>query len=249
MPCRKVVFCSFQVALLILLAQSLRASPIGAVIQGFRYDAARQIVTFDLLNASHKEISAYSLSVRVTHPDGSVGTWEYGGDFLPFMSTNGGAGALAPGAIVQVAVPVGNEVQAASATVNVVVYTDGTADGFDPKVLGIIAAKRKGAIRGLEKANELLQEALANPNDAHPSLTVVSKLKALAKQYEVHAPTGAEFDAAGLLGAATNISNAPRSPAGRSENEDEYLRSLIKRHQDRISLMQPHTQLTKAVQP
>jgi hypothetical protein len=166
------------------------------------------------------------------------------------MSTNGGEGALRPGAIIAVDVPLGQQkVQTASATVDVVAYADGTADVLNQKVFEMIVAQRKGAILGLQKANELLENALADPNDAHPSITVAAKLRALAKQYETNPPSGAESEAAGLLDAATNISNAPKSPTGRSEKEDSYLNALIKRHQDRISIMLPHTKLTKAVQP
>lgn len=237
-------------SLFLLFAIPLRGSPIGAVVQGSRYDAAKHIVTFNLLNTSHKDISAYSLLVRTFHTDGTASVWGYGGDFLPFMSENNGNGALRSGATIGVDVPVGQqEVQSASATVDVVVYADGTADVLNENVFKIIVSKRKGAMLGLQKANELLQAALADPNDAHPSVTVVAKLKALAKQYQSAPPAGAEFEAAGLLDAATNISNAPKSPTGRSEKENAYLKALIKRHQDRVALMSPHTQLTKEVQP
>ncbi len=229
----------------------LRASPpIGAVVQGPpHYDTAKQIVTFNLLNTSHKDISAYSMMVRVTHPDGTASTWEYGGDFLPFMVATG-KGALTPGAIFTTEVPLGQqEVQTASATVDVVVYADDTADVLNEQVFQSIASARKGRVLGLQKANELLQNALADPNDPHPSITVTAKLKALAKQYETNPPKGHEDEGVGLLDAATNISNAPKSPAGRSEKEDAYLQALVKRLQDHISLMLPHTQLTKGVQP
>jgi hypothetical protein len=233
--------------LLCMIAIPLRGSPIGAVeVQGSRYDAARQVVTLDLLNSSHKEISAYSLLVRVIRTDGTASAWEYGGDFLPFMSENNGNGTFKPGALLAVDVPVGQQqIQSTSASVDVVVYADGTADVLDQEMFATIISKRKGAMLGLQKANELLTTALADPNDPHPSLTAVEKIKALAKEYQIHPPTGAEFEAAGLLDATTNISNAPRSPAGRSKKEDAYLKALVKRHQDRISVMLPHTQLTK----
>jgi len=240
----------FLTGLLYMIAIPLRGSPIGAVVQGTRYDAARQVVTLDLLNTSHKEISAYSLLVRIIRPDGTASAWEYGGDFLPFMSENSGNGAFKPGALITVDVPLDQQqIQSASASVDVVVYSDGTADVLDQEMFATIIAKRKGAMLGLQKANELLTTALADPNDPHPSLTAAEKIKALAKQYQIHPPTGAEFEVVGLLDAATNISNAPKLPTGRSEKEDAYLKTLIRRHQDRISVMLPHTQLTNGVQP
>jgi len=219
----------------------------GAVVQSSHYDSAKQIIAVDLLNTSLKEISAFSLAVRVIHPDYTVSTWEYGGDFLPFMSEHGGAGSLQPGATITLNIPVGQQqVKSASATVDVVVYVDGAADVFNKQVFDNIIGQRKGAILGLQKANELLQNALADSSDAHPSVTVAAKLKALAVLYETTPPEGAEFEAMGLLNAATNIANAPKSSR---DNEESYLQALIQRHQERIAVMIPHTKLTKGVQP
>jgi len=234
---------------LFAFASSSRASPIGAVVQSSRYDAAKQVITFSLLNTSHKDISAYSMRVHVTHPDGTVGMWEYGGDFLPFMIATGG-GAFAAGSTFTVDVPVGEQqVQSASAMVDVVVYADASADVLNKQVFESIASARKGRVVGLQKANEILQAALADPNDPHPSITVAAKLKALAKQYETNPPKGYEDAGLGLLDAATNISNAPKSLTGRSDKEDAYLQALIKTHEKRISFLLPHTQLTKQVRP
>lgn len=236
----------YLTALLGVVAVPLRGSPpIGAVVQGSHYDPEKQVVTFDLLNSSSKQITAVSLMVRVTHPDGTESIWNYGGDFLPFMIDSGGKGAPAPGATFSISVPLGQqEVQTTSATVDVVVYADYTADVLNDKVFQSIVSQRKGRALGLQKANQLLQNALADPNDAHPSVTVAGEIKELVKQYN----SSGGFEAAGLLVAATNISNAPKS-SGRSEKEDDYLRALIKRQQDHIALMLPHTQLSKGVQP
>jgi hypothetical protein len=236
---------------IIAFASTLRAAsppaPIGAVVQGSHYDPSKQIVTFNLVNTSHKDITAFSLLVRANFPDGTAGIWSYGGDFLPHIAQMG-TGALAPGAVFSVNVPVGQQpLQSASATVELVVYADDTADVLNQSMFNTIVAQRKGRMLGLQKANELLQLALADPNDAHPSITVAAKLKALAKQYENNPSAGEE--SLGLLDAATNISNAPKSAIGRSDKEDAFLRALVKTQQGRVSVMLPHTQITKVVQP
>jgi hypothetical protein len=236
---------------LAVLAVPLRASPpIGAVVQDSHYDSAKGVVTFSILNTSNKDISALNLLVRLVYPDGTAGTREYGNDFLPFMAENQGNGAIAPGAIFTIDVPLGQQqIQTASATVDLVVYADDTADVLNEQAFASIAAQRKGWILGYQKANELLQKALADSNDPHPSTTVAAQLKALAKQYETNPPAGGAIAGLGLLDAATNISNAPKSYAGRSEKEDDFLRKIIKIHQGRISLFLPHTQITKGVRP
>lgn len=231
----------YLTALLCLFAIPLRGSPMGAEVQGSHYDAAKQIVTFDLLNTSHKDITAYALLVRVIRSDGTPAVWTYGGDFVPFMSQNGGNGALKPGATVAVDVPLGQQkIESASATVNVVVYEDNTADVLNEQIFQSIAEGRKAWMLGLQEANQLLQSALGDASDPHPSNTVLAKLTALAKTRP---------SSVGLMDAATNIANAPKSPAGRSDKEDNYLRTLIKAHQDRIAIISAHTRLTKGVQP
>lgn len=257
--------CPFFILVIMALAFTpLRASPqMGAVVQDSHYDAAKGIVTFSILNVSHKDITFLNLQVRVTYPDGTLGIVEHGGDFLPFMvylaaegqeanptAPDQGNGAFAAGAVFRMDVPLGQQqVQSASATVDVVVYADDTADVLNEQIFKSIVSLRKGRMLGLQKANELLQNALADPKEAHPSLTVAAELKALAKQYESNPPPDGEFEGIGLLDAATNISNAPKSPTGRSQEEDDYLRALIKTHQTRISLLLPHTGPAKAVRP
>ena len=207
-------------------------------------------MTFNILNTSNKNITAFSLLVRLIYPDGTAGTREYGNDFLPFMAENQGNGAIVPGATFAIDVPLGQQqIQTASATVELVVYADATADVLNEQAFASISAQRKGWILGYQKANELIQKALADSNDPHPSTTVAAQLKAQAKQYETNPPAGGAYAALGLLDAATNVSNSPKSPNGRSQKEDDFLRGLVKAHQSRISLSLPHTQVTKGVRP
>jgi hypothetical protein len=239
--------------------QSLRASPpnppIGAVVQESRYDPAKGVATFSILNRSHKGITAVNLLVRVIRRDGTTITSGYGGDFLPYMvqAIDEGLpdnGVFAAGTVFAMDVPLGQqEVQVASASVDVVVYADDTADVLNKQIFESIISARTGRILGMQKANELLENALADPNDPHPSVTAVAQIKKLLEQYHANPQAGAAYEGLGLADAAMNIANAPKSPAGRTENEDSYLRKLIKTHQNRVSLFLPHTKLTKAVQP
>ncbi len=222
-----------------VLASPLRASsPIGAVVQDSHYDAAKGVVTFSILNTSKKDITDLTLLVRLILTDGTAQTHEYGSNF---------GNGIAPGAVFAMDVPLGQQqIQIASATVDLVVYADDTAEALNEEALASVEAQRKGWILGYQKANELLQKALTDFNDPHPSTTVAAQLKALAKQYETNPPPGGAYAALGLLDAAQNSSNAPKSPAGRSDKEDDFLRMLIKIHQDRVALLLPHTHITKA---
>jgi hypothetical protein len=237
----------FLAAALLFSPHVARSAPIGAVVQSSNYDAAKRVTSVRIVNTSQKPITAISLLVRIAHPDGTVSVSQYGGDFTPFMAYAATAGpqqqdsgALAPGAVFTLDVPMGQQnVETVSSTVDVVVYDDATADVLNQQAFQSIAAQRKGRILGLQRADELLEKALADANDPHPSITVAAQLKALAKQDNT-------FEGMGLLDAAADISNAPKS-SGRSQKEDDYLRELIKMHGNRISFLLPHTQLTKQV--
>jgi hypothetical protein len=240
----------YLAAVLLMSAHLARSAPIGAEVQSSNYDSVKGITTVRIVNTSQKLITAISVSLRLAHPDGTISTTHYGGDFLPFMAyaaasgipqqSNGG---LAPGAVFAMEVPSGQqEVKTTSANVEMVIYDDATADVLNETVFRSFTSGRKGRMLGLQRALELLQKALADPNDPHPSITVTAQLKALAAR-----PNATE--GLGLLEAATDISNAPKSPSGRSQEEDDYLRALIKTHQNRISFSLPHTQITKQVRP
>jgi len=244
---------------LLFSAHLARSAPIGAVVQSSNYDQVKGITTVRIVNTSQKLITAISVSLRLAHPDGTISISQYDGDFLPFMAyaaasgipQQQGNGGLAPGAVFAMEVPTGQQlVQTTSATVDVVVYDDATADVLNEPVFRSITLGRKGRVLGLQRAAALLQKALADPNDPHPSITVTAQLKALAAQHDKNPSTGGEaFEGVGLLEAATDISNAPKSPSGRSQEEDDYLRGLIKTHENRVSFSLPHTQLTKQVRP
>lgn len=226
-------------------AHLARSAPIGAVVQSSTYDPAKAVTSVRIVNTSQKPITDISLLMRVIHPDGTVSFSQYGGDFTPFMAyaaTSGlpqeSSGALAPGAAFTLDVPMGQQsVETVSASVDVVVYDDGTADVLNEAVFRSIQAQRKGCMLGLRRAVKLMQEALADPNDPHPSITVAAQLKALAKQ-------DTTFEGMGLLEPVADISNAPKS-SGRSQKEDDRLRELIKMYGDRASFLLPHTQLTR----
>src|SRR6266481_6137111 len=50
--------------------------PIGAVVQTWHYDAATNTVTATVVNLSHKDITAYNISIKETYADGHVNSHE-----------------------------------------------------------------------------------------------------------------------------------------------------------------------------
>jgi hypothetical protein len=254
----------YLIALLFTVAftSSLRASPpIGAVVQGSRYDPVKGTMTFSVLNISHKDITAFSLQLRETYSDGTGGTSESMTDFLPSMisiieqghpiTQDNGNGAFAPGATHNQEFPQSQTVQKFSATVDMVAYADGTADVLNEAAFKQLVLQRKARVLAMQKANELLMNALADPKDNHPSITVAAQLKGLANALHNKKLTADDpeiYEGLGLLMASRDVENAPQSST-RNAKEDDYLRALIKTHGNRVSRFLPHTELTRGVQP
>jgi hypothetical protein len=239
-----------------------QSPPIGAVVQTSNYDAAKGVATVRIVNTSHKDITAIALIIVITNPDGTAGSAVWGNDFLyGIISTieqgheisPGSGHGIAPGATFDQAFPQSTPITNFRATVDVVVYADGTADVLDESVFKRIALERKGRVLALQKANELLANSLANPEDAHPSITVAAQLRGLANVLEADRQKSmdepASYEALGFRVAAQAIANAPKDPTGRSAREDDYLRALAKTHSNRVSLISPHTELVKEVRP
>jgi len=247
---------------LAVLAMPLRASsPIGAIVQESHYDSVRGIITFSVVNISHKDITAFSLQLRVTYADGTGATSESMTDFLPSMistfeqghpiASDQGNGAFAPGAIHNQEFPQSQGVSA-TATVDMVTYADGTADVLNEAAFKQLVLQRKARVLAMQKADELLMKALADPKVDHPSATVAAQVKGLASALQnknLGTDDPADHEGLGFLEVSRDIANAPQSPTGRSAKEDNYLLALIKTHRNRVSLYLPHTELTKGAQP
>jgi hypothetical protein len=243
------LFFSLLLSVCAFASQSSRASPpIGAVVQSSDYDAVKGVTTVHIVNTSRKEISALNLSFHVNYPDGRVsGPAEFGLDFLEGVIQ--GIGGFAPGAVHNQEFP-GQE-GPVQATVDMVVYADGTADVLNERAFRRLMEGRKASVLAMQKVDELLNKALADPAERHPSARVVAELKSLvaAMEQQKIADDGAAMYGSSLQQAIQDISNKPQSPAGRSEREDNLLRALIKTHGDHISITMRHTELVKVLQP
>lgn len=69
----RVLAFSLLVSACFFAAQSLRASPpIGAVVQTWNYNPQTNAGTATIVNVSHKDITAYNISIKETYADGNV---------------------------------------------------------------------------------------------------------------------------------------------------------------------------------
>jgi hypothetical protein len=213
-----------------------------------------------VLNTTQKDITAMSFTVFITHANGAEVSFSWSIDFVAEIISSaeheiksGASHGFGAGTSRDLAIPLSPPGVSYKATVGVVIYADGTADVVDKEAFKQLVMQRKGEVLAMQKANELLAEALADPNDAHPSVTVEARLKILAHVLEADhhkdMDDPASYEALGFLEAAQDIRNTPKDPAGRSVGENDHLRMLIKAHENRISLLLPHTAVAEGVRP
>jgi len=240
----------FLAVLLLFSAQVARSGHIGAEVQSANYDPVKGITTIQIVNTSHKEISAINLSIRVTFLDGTMsaqGANESGIDFVEGIIQ--GKGGFAPGAIYTQEFP--GQAGPVQATVDMVAYSDGTADVLNERAFETLIAGRKANARARQKINELVTEALADPAEQNPSAIIAAKLRSLVAAVEQQKITeeGAGSYELTLKGAIQDFDNKARFSTGRSESEDNSLRAYIDMNNQHIPMLIRHSQLVKAVQP
>jgi len=131
---------------LFAFASSLRASPpIGAVVQTWHYDLLTNIVTLQIVNTSHKDITAYNIAIKETYADGRVEEHEMLEDLIGKIivakelqgDTSRGAesfrklygdGAFHPGEVRDQKLGVQPGLKDYQAVIDLVAYMDATAD-------------------------------------------------------------------------------------------------------------------------
>jgi len=239
----------YLAALLFIFVIPLRSSPIAAVIQNSHYNPQTNIITLRVSNTGSKDITAINFGISVTYPtgNGAAASLGYSYDFVDGIIASiergyevapGARHGIAPGDSRDLDVPVSPPIASFKPTVDMVIYADGTADVQNRMAFNRIMLQRKGEMLALEKTNQLLAAALADPAVEHPSTTVAAQLKALAHVTTKDANDPASYEEGTLLNAAQNIGNSPKERAV----EDDHLRMLIKTHESHITLLASHIQ-------
>jgi hypothetical protein len=189
----RYVITVFVIALALGASTSLLASPpIGAVVQTWNYDLKTNIVTLKIANTSHKDITAFNIAIKETYSDGRVDKHELleelVGKILAAKELQGdhsrgaesfrklyGDGAFHPGEVHDEIVGVQPGFQQIEAVVDVVTYVDGTAEATNNDALGRIVDERQATVASQKIITEIIQTALADPNDSDPSATAAKK--------------------------------------------------------------------------
>jgi len=237
----------------------LRASPpIGAVVQTWRYDEATRQVVMRVVNTSGKDITAFNISITMKRPDGSADFSEVTEDFLPLMASvqessdlqqKYGNGTFAAGTNRDETIPQVKGVTDVVAILDVVAYSDSTADVQNERAFNHLVVRRKGKLLAMQKANEVIQQVLADPKVANPSVAVATELTRLAdvshglnRSLQEGQVVPQEID---LRTAAANLRNARVTASRKGMTERGYLETYVAESQNRLAITSAQVNLTK----
>ena len=264
-PCQKNVGymikrLPYLIALLLLagLTVPLRASPpIGAVVQIWHYDPQTNLVTATVVNVSHKDITAYNISIKETYADGHVNSHEllceHAGMAVFVQEFKGtadeanirkqfGDGLFHPGESRNEIIGVQPGLQNFAAVVDVVAYTDQTAEATNNDALQRLLEERKASAASTRMANEIIQAALADPNDANPAATAATKIQDRITVWKAQKHTTVEFEpgvAKGVVDELKAISSHPLT------DKRSALTQYLAKSEKRLAAFSPHANLTK----
>jgi hypothetical protein len=246
--------------------ETLQASPpatIGATVQTWHYDIATKTLTLRILNTSHKDITAYNISLTVKYVDGTTNFAENSRDFLPLMGSMAemeaaggdeemrqryGNGAFAAGTLRDDVFPAQpKDVADVTAVIDVVAYSDATADVDNDRAFNHLALSRRARDETTRKVNEVIQRALADPNVTDPTANAVAELKRLADvshtQLQHLAPGQVVLQEMDLRSAIRDLEGSDAS-ASHTPKRD-YLAKYVAHNQHHLAVTAAQANLSK----
>ena len=239
----------------------------GVVIESWRYDPAQKAVILHLVNQSHKDVTAFNISILEKYADGSTsyldGTpsdihdHQLMEDMLGLVintqlgvSPGSGKGTFAAGTGRDYPDLVGKDVSGIDAIVDVVAYADGSADVRDnDRAFRNLTAERKGSLLAMEKVTEVVKRVLADPMVSDPVSAALNELLPFAESLEAktknRSPEVAENNVArNLQGDIRNLQGMREKKSGTAQRES--LAGYVEYHEKLIALMKPHCELVIA---
>ena len=234
----------------------LRASPpIGAVVQTWSYDPQTNVVTLKIANTSHKDINAFNITHKETYADGRVEQGELLEELIGKImiakelqgDTSRGAeyfrkvhgdGAFHPGEVRDEKLGVQPGLKDFQAVIDVVTYSDGTADANNNDALGRIVDERQATVASQKIITDAIQAALADPNDPEPSMTAAKKIQDRATIWKAQRHTKLDLDA-GHLEALANEIKSVSSRSANSNDKRAALKQIVSQEEVRLSVLSP----------
>ncbi len=206
-----------------------RSAPVtGAVVQTWHYDSQTNLVTAQIVNVSHKDITAYNISIKETYAGGRpVRSHELMTDtagepaFIQELqgtvgeenlrkalrSTGGvGDGLFHPGESRKEIIGVQPGLQNFEAVIDVVAYADSTAEATNNDALQRLISHRKVALTSRQAANDIIKAALADPNDSDPAATAAKQIQNRITVWQAQKHTTLDFEPGVAKGVVDELS-------------------------------------------
>ena len=238
------------------------STPLGAVVQTWNYDPTHNppLVTVKIVNYSHKDITAFNISIKETYANGHVYKHEVLEDFLgkiiAFKEVQGtaneanfrkyyGDGMLHAGAVWDEQLPVQPELTDYQAVLDVVTYMDGTAESTNADALGRIIEERQATVNSNRIATEIIKSALAEANDTTPAMIAARKIQERATVWKAQQHTKLDLD--GVL--LESVANEIKIVSSRNVNKRDALKQILDREEARMSVLSVHAALVKTGGP
>ena len=233
------------ILVLVLFLPAIRAqnhSNIGVLIQSTEHNS-NKLTTVHLLNISDKEVTAFTLSVRQTLPDGKT--------FTPSALTSDTLGGyllngkgFSPNSTQDVQI---DQPDDATLVVDVVIYADGTAQVQDQDRFKEIMDRRKAHFETLEKVDEAIEKVLADPAAEHPTASVAARLKAELDDAQRKADTSTKAVIQGNgspeeMELENEIRNLTRFV---NRNQEAPLDEMLQRNKTELAKLAPHVHVTE----
>jgi hypothetical protein len=233
-----------------------QAPPIGAAVQTWHYDPQANIVTLQIVNTSHKDITAFNIAIKETYADGRVEQHEMleellgkiiAGKELQGNTTRGaetfrklyGDGAFHPGEVREEKLGVQPGLKDYQAVIDVVAYMDATADATNNDALGRIIDERQAAVASQKITTEAIQNALSDVNDADPCASATRKIQDRATVWKAQQQTKIETVP------LESVANELKTVCSRNVNKRDALKQIVNREEARLSLSSLHAALVK----
>jgi hypothetical protein len=256
MPHGKMIARPLLIALFLSVcsaASRAQSPPIGATVQTWHYDPQTNIVTLKIANTSHKDITAFNISIKETYADGRVeqhemleeligkiiAAKEFQGDTSRGAETFRklyGDGAFHPGEVRDEKLGVQPGLKDYQAAIDVVAYMDATADANNNDALGRIIDERQSTASSQRIVTEAIRNALADNNDSDPSATAAKKIQDRATAWGAQQHTKLNVDAGRLESVANEL---------KSIRNRDALKEFENKEAGRLSLFSVHAALAK----
>jgi len=236
----------------------------GVVIESWHYDPAQKAVILHLVNNSHKDVTAFNISILEKYADGSTsyldGTpsnihdHQLMEDMLGLLiniqlgvSPGSGRGTFVAGTSRDYPDFVGKDVSGIDAVVDVVAYADGSADVLDnDRAFRNLTAERKGRLLAMEKVTDVIKRALADAMVSDPVSAALNELlpfaESLGAKTKNRSPEVAENNVArNLQGDIQNLQRMQQEKM--SGTERQSLERYVEYLERMIGLLKPHCEL------